>query len=237
MPDPITILAAIGAALAASAFAVVVLRVARTQVRDCRGRHRLGGGNRARASCSAAACWARSRIGRRSKTRTVCFSWCFRRQSSWSCWRRFRECRGGLIWLLRVALAAGVAPVLLHGTSLPERPGWSRHSRLVDRTGLVDSGRSGGILDGGLGSVGLLSARVQGVSPAVCLAISSAGAGLAIMISGYMSRRPDRAGAGGRGCRRCRRDACAAVVFARNAPARRGDRRVLLAHRDRSFLR
>ena len=92
-----------------------------------------------------------------------------------------------IIWPLRVALAAGVAPVLLHGTSYlseqagPDTAAWSTAQACLILGGLAASL----VLLWALLTV--LSARVSGVSTAVCLAIASAGAGLAVMISGYMS--------------------------------------------------
>jgi hypothetical protein len=92
-----------------------------------------------------------------------------------------------LVWFLRAALAAGVAPVLLHGTSYitdqtgPGTADWSTAQACLILGALAAS------LIGVWALMGLLSARVGGISPAVCLAISCAGTGLAIMISGYMS--------------------------------------------------
>ncbi len=92
-----------------------------------------------------------------------------------------------LVWLLRVALAAGVARVLLHGTSYitdqagPGTADWSTAQACEILGGLAAS------LIAVWALLGVMSARVGGISAAVCLAISCAGAGLAIMISGYMS--------------------------------------------------
>ena len=58
---------------------------------------------------------------------------------------------------------------------------------MVDRSSEPDPGRAGVVFDRGLVLLEMLSARAGGVTPAVCLAIAGAGAGLAVMISGYMS--------------------------------------------------
>ncbi len=92
-----------------------------------------------------------------------------------------------LVWVLRAALAACVAPILLHGTSYitdqagPGTADWSTAQALQILGGLAAALIAVSAL------LNLLSARVGGVSPAICLAISCAGAGLAIMISGYLS--------------------------------------------------
>ena len=92
-----------------------------------------------------------------------------------------------LIWPLRGVLALGVAPVLLHGTSYlsnqagPGTADWSTSQACLILGGLA------AFLVVVWALLGLLAARAPGVSTAVCLAISSAGAGLAVMISGYMS--------------------------------------------------
>ncbi len=99
----------------------------------------------------------------------------------------FRRVPRWLVWFLRTALAAGVAPVLLHGSSYitdqagPGTADWSTAQACEILGGLAAS------LIAAWALMGLLSARVGGISAAVCLAISCAGAGLAIMISGYLS--------------------------------------------------
>jgi hypothetical protein len=99
----------------------------------------------------------------------------------------FPKVRRWLIWPVRAALAAGVAPVLLHGTSYlsdqagPGTADWSTAEACLILGGLA------AFLITVWALLGLLSDRARGVSTAVCLAISSAGAGLAVMISGYMS--------------------------------------------------
>jgi hypothetical protein len=92
-----------------------------------------------------------------------------------------------LVWFLRATLAACVAPILLHGTSYitdqagPGTADWSTAQAFQILGGLAAA------LIAVWALLSLLSARVGGASPAICLAISCAGAGLAIMISGYMS--------------------------------------------------
>jgi hypothetical protein len=91
------------------------------------------------------------------------------------------------IWPLRVALAAGVAPVLLHGSDyLTGQPGPDSLAWSTPQVCLILSGLAASLVAVWL-LLGLLSARVPGVSTAACLAIATAGAGLAVMISGYMS--------------------------------------------------
>jgi hypothetical protein len=99
----------------------------------------------------------------------------------------FRRIPRWLVWFLRTGLAAGVAPVLLHGTSYitdqagPGTAEWSTAQACQIFGGLAASLVAVSTL------LGIMSATVGGVSTAVCLASSCAGAGLAIMISGYMS--------------------------------------------------
>ena len=92
-----------------------------------------------------------------------------------------------LVWLLRAVLATCIAPILLHGTEYitgeaePDSATWS-----TTQAGMILGG-----LAAALGAVwallGLLSARAGGIVPAICLAISCLGSGLAIMIHGYLS--------------------------------------------------
>jgi hypothetical protein len=92
-----------------------------------------------------------------------------------------------ITWALRVALAAGVAPVLLHGSSyLSDQAGPGTADWSTAQASLVLGGLAA-FLVAVWALLTMLSARVPGVSTAVCLAIASAGAGLAVMISGYMS--------------------------------------------------
>jgi hypothetical protein len=92
-----------------------------------------------------------------------------------------------LIWPLRGALALGVAPVLLHGTSyLSDQAGPGTADWSTAQASLVLGGLAA-FLAVVWALLGLVSTRAPGVSTAVCLATSSAGAGLAVMISGYMS--------------------------------------------------
>jgi hypothetical protein len=92
-----------------------------------------------------------------------------------------------LLWLLRAALVAAVAPILLYGTSYlsdqgePGTAEWSTLGACLVLGGLA------ALLAVVWGLLGRLSSKALGVGPAVCLAISTAGAGLAVMISGYMS--------------------------------------------------
>ena len=84
-----------------------------------------------------------------------------------------------------------MAPVLLHGTvylSDQNGPGtaeWSRIQAVLILGGLAAL----------LGTVwwllALLSSRAPGVSPAVCLAITSASAAIAVMLSGYITGGQD----------------------------------------------
>ncbi len=99
----------------------------------------------------------------------------------------FRKLPRWLVWPLRAALAAAVAPVLLHGTSyLSDQGGPGTADWSTTQACLILGGLAAGLLAVWV-LLGLLSARAQGVSTALCLAIASAGAGLAVMISGYMS--------------------------------------------------
>jgi hypothetical protein len=92
-----------------------------------------------------------------------------------------------LVWLLRAALAACVAPILLHGTDyITDQGGPGTAQWSTAQAGLILSGLAAALITV-WALLGLLSARAGGLVAAFCLAISSGGAGLAIMISGYLS--------------------------------------------------
>ena len=92
-----------------------------------------------------------------------------------------------VVWPLRIALAAAVAPVLLHGsTYLTGEPGPGSDAWTSAQACLIFGGVAAFLIVV-WALLESLSARAPGVSTAVCLAIASTGAGLSIMISGYMS--------------------------------------------------
>ncbi len=92
-----------------------------------------------------------------------------------------------LVWFLRAGLAACVAPILLHGTDyITDQAGPGTAQWSTAQASLILGGLAVALITV-WALLGLLSARAGGVVPAFCLAISSGGAGLAIMISGYLS--------------------------------------------------
>lgn len=186
MPDPITILAAIGAALAASAVALFLSgwRGRKTGTAGVDIGWVVGIGSGFSLGCCVLGKiphWPPVEDRDRllflvlPAVLVVELLAVFPRMPRW------------LIWPLRGALALGVAPVLLHGTSYlsdqagPGTADWSTAQACVILGGLA------AFLAVVWALLGLLSARAPGVSTAVCLATSSAGAGLAVIISGYMS--------------------------------------------------
>jgi hypothetical protein len=92
-----------------------------------------------------------------------------------------------LPWLLRMAVAASAAPILLYGSSYisePAGPG-SREWTLV-QTGLILGGLAT-MLAAVWGALGLLVKRSDCRSVPVVLAIVCAGASVTVMLSGYAS--------------------------------------------------
>ena len=92
-----------------------------------------------------------------------------------------------LVWLLRVALAVCVAPILLHGTDYiadQGEPGTAQWS--TAQAGMILGGLAAALV-AVWALLELLSTKAKGLVPAICLAISCLGSGLAIMISGYLS--------------------------------------------------
>ncbi len=96
-----------------------------------------------------------------------------------------------LIWPLRAVVVVAVAPVLLHGSSYltdqngPGTADWSTTQACLILGGMAAF----------LGTVWTLLARLSlrapGVSPAVCLAITCAGAAVTVMLSGYATGGQD----------------------------------------------
>ena len=92
-----------------------------------------------------------------------------------------------LVWMLRLALVAGGARVLLHGTSYitdlagPGTSEWSPPVAWVILGGLA-------ALEGAVWALlSLLVRRAPGPSLPVCLAVASAAAAVTVMLSGYAS--------------------------------------------------
>ena len=183
MPDPVLIVTAMGVALAVSAVFLGLSAGAGGQA----GPPRLTpGGSWASGSGSswAAGCWASGLTGRRVTTRTDCSLWCFR-----PCGGRiaggFPQGPRWLVWPLRLALVAGGARVLLHGTSYitdlagPGTSEWSPPLAWLIFGGLA-------VLEGAVWALlSLLARRAPGPSLPVCLAVASAGAAVTVMLSGY----------------------------------------------------
>ena len=132
-------------------------------------------------------CWvlAFGPTGRRARISTVCWPWCFPPRWWSNCWRLFPRSHAGLIWLLRLVLVAGGARVLLHGTSYitdlagPGTSEWSPPLAWLIFGGLA-------ALEGAVWALlALLAHRAPGPSLPVCLAVTSAGAAVTVMLSGY----------------------------------------------------
>ncbi len=92
-----------------------------------------------------------------------------------------------VVWPLRIALAAAVAPVLLYGSTYLSGEVGPESDALTTTQACVILGGLAVFLVAVWALLELLSKRAPGVSTAVCLAIATAGAGLAILISGYLS--------------------------------------------------
>ncbi len=90
-----------------------------------------------------------------------------------------------LIWPLRAALIVGIAPALLYGSSYlsnhagPGTADWSTVQAIAILGGLA------ALLAVVWSLLGLLSYRNPGLIHALCLAITSAGAAITVMLSGY----------------------------------------------------
>jgi hypothetical protein len=98
---------------------------------------------------------------------------------------QFAGVRPWLAWLPRLLVVAGTARVLLHGSSyLASSPGSATGGWPLVHTWVILGGLAGFqlilwvLLD-------LLAVRVPGTSETLCLAVTIAGAALAIMLSGY----------------------------------------------------
>ena len=77
--------------------------------------------------------------------------------------------------------------MLLYGTSYVSDQGGPGTAEWSTAQACLILGGLAAILIAAWGLLEWLSVRAGGVTPALCLAIASAGAGLAVMISGYMS--------------------------------------------------
>ena len=144
-----------------------------------------GCSDRAPASSWAAGFSGIAPAGPPRKIRTGCLSWCSHLFSS-SNWRRaFPRAPRWLIWPLRAALIVGIAPVLLYGSSYlsnhagPGTADWSTVQAIAILGGLA------ALLAVVWSLLGLLSYRKPSLIHALCLAITSAGAAITVMLSGY----------------------------------------------------
>jgi hypothetical protein len=90
-----------------------------------------------------------------------------------------------LVWVLRLAVAAATARVLLHGTSYltdltgPGTREWSPAQAWLVLGGLC------ALLAAVWTLLARLARRVRGYSPAVCLMVATAASAVAVMLSGY----------------------------------------------------
>ena len=233
MPDPITILAAIGVALAVSALALLE-RLAGTKGGYSHGRFRLGAGQGAGFLLG---CCALGKIPHWPPVEdtTGSSSLVLPAVVVVELLAAFPSVPRWLIWPLRMILAARWPRFCCTDrVTSPTRP--ARDSRVVDRSSGPDPGRPGGVSDRGLGAAG-----------------AAVGPGRRGNTGGVPGDRERRRGPGGHDLRLHERRPEGAGPFgafpvlwsrhwssdghARKSAARRRDRRVLLADCDRPVFR
>jgi hypothetical protein len=88
-----------------------------------------------------------------------------------------------LVLMLRAAVIAGTAPVLLFGTSYLSAEGGTAEWSTVQACEIL--GGLAALLATAWSLLALLTSRAPGVTHAVCLATTSAGAAVTVMLSGY----------------------------------------------------
>jgi hypothetical protein len=94
-----------------------------------------------------------------------------------------------LIWALRAGVVAGTAPVLLHGsTYLGTENGEAEWSPV--QIGAVLGGLAA-FLAAVWSLLAVLTSRAPGITHALCLAVTSAGAAITVMLSGYATGGQD----------------------------------------------
>ena len=129
--------------------------------------------------------WVSGLTGLRTTIRIVCWRWCCRLSSLIELLAAFPRVPRWLVWPLRLALLAGAGRVLLDGTIYITDVGGPGTSEWSPALAWLIFGTISALAGAVWALLSLLARRAPGPSVPVCLAGTSAGAALTVMLSGY----------------------------------------------------